>query len=470
MGRLKLDDAVLARLDGLIKEPAGRGFGVLGLGVSGRAMALFLARRGAVVTAADLRADIDRHELEQAGVTLRLGPITAHTFDGVEALAITPGADPRQPAVQAVLASGRPVCGELDLAGRLPARVAAVTGTNGKSTTTSLLGALVRAQGLRAFVGGNLGDPVVAWLDRQEPADVAVLELSSFQLETAYRFNVDVGVLLNVTPDHYDRYADIEAYARAKAHLVEAIKPRGVAVLNWDDPYVAAMASRSPGRVWWFSRRAPTVPDGATLAHDELLPHGALAPLGRLALSHARLIGKHNRENAMAAILAAYALGVTDAKILTRGYQAFVGLEHRLEMVAEVNGVLYINDSKATNDDAAAVALGAVERPVVLLAGGRDKGGGYGRTLKAAARVRLVVAFGEARELIAKAFQGQHRVEVVTTFKDAFTLAASRARPGDAVLLAPACSSFDEFKNYAERGRAFKALVLAAERGAGGSA
>jgi UDP-N-acetylmuramoylalanine--D-glutamate ligase len=459
--RLKLTQAAASRLANLRARPQQMRVGVLGLGVVGKAMALYLARRGAFVAGADLRIGIDDPELTAAGVELRLGPMTARTFADVDLLAVSPGADPRQPAVQAVLAGDRPVIGELELVGDIPARVIAITGTNGKSTTTALTGALVAAAGYRAFVGGNLGDPIVSWIDSGDPAEVAVLELSSYQLETAYSFSADAGVVLNVTPDHFERYPDVEDYADTKQRLVEC---SAVSILNQDDPRVVAMAGAARDRLVWFSTRASSVPgDGAVLAGDRVRGFGSAELLDGFALEHPRLFGRHNREDALAALLACHALGLLRQDNLAAvrdGYVAFAGLEHRLEWVGERRGVVFINDSKATNDESAAVAVGAMERPVVLLAGGRDKGTGYARLAEVLpGRTRQVVAYGEAGDSIAEALAGVVPVVRVDSMAQAFERAVAGARSGDVVLLAPACSSFDEFDNYAERGRTFKRLV-----------
>src|SRR5262245_28623625 len=241
----------LAQLDAVLSAPRGRRVGVLGLGIAGRAMALHLARRGAKVLGADRNPSLDAGELKKAGVDVVLGGSDEKTFAECEALAIAPGADPRQAAVQGALHRGVPVFGELELVGRVDAKIAAITGTNGKSTTTALLGELVRATGRKAFVGGNLGDPIIAWVDRDEAVDVAVIELSSFQLETAYRFAPDVAIVLNVTPDHADRYTSIEAYGAAKQRIVENMTDKGVAVLSQDDARVAKMSRATKARVWW---------------------------------------------------------------------------------------------------------------------------------------------------------------------------------------------------------------------------
>lgn len=454
---------MLNRLDAIVRAPNGHTVGVLGLGASGKAMALFLARLGAKVVGADAKQELaSAAELSAAGVQLRLGPLDARTFFDCEAVCVSPGVDPRQAAVKAVVSRGAPLLGELELvAPHLKARTIGITGTNGKSTTTGLTGALLEAVGKRTFIGGNFGEPVAAFLNRGGEADAAVIELSSFQLETVYNFHVDVAVELNVTPDHLDRYASIEAYANAKQRLVETLEPQGVAVLSYDDPYVREMAQTTRANVWWFSTRSQTIPgDGAFLRGDTMVTQGAASDLGEIDLAHPRLLGRHNRENALAAILSARALGVRDRDALVRGYRAFQGLEHRLELCGEVKGVRYINDSKATNDDAAAIALTAMDRSVVLLLGGRSKNGGYNGLLKAApGKVRVVIAYGEARDEIAQAFAQHPGLVVTNTIREAFDHAAKVAQSGEAVLLSPACSSYDAFKDYIERGRTFKRWV-----------
>ncbi|MEK7705320.1 MAG: UDP-N-acetylmuramoyl-L-alanine--D-glutamate ligase [Myxococcota bacterium] len=457
-------EQMLAHLDTLRADLTGRRVGVLGLGIAGRAMALHLAHRGAHVIGADRRADATEPALVAAGVELRAGNVGGSTFADVEALVVSPGVDPRQPAVQNVLARGVIVLGELELVGTLPAPVIGITGTNGKSTTTALTGALLRGLGLSAFVGGNFGEPVVTFIDRRESADALVLELSSYQLETAYRFRADVGVVLNVTPDHLERYASMEDYALAKERLVRNLAPAAVAILNYDDPRVRRMAETTLARCWWLStREVPSTPHAAWLQGNVVRARGDVAALDGFDLAHPRLLGRHNRENAIAALLGVLGLPATrrpSIEALRRAYLGFTGLAHRLELVGEVGGVLYINDSKATNDDAAAIAVGAMERPAVLLIGGRDKGGGYARTVASAAdRARLVIAFGEAQEKVVAAFAGHPGLRAASGFEAAFALAVREARPGEVVLLAPACSSFDEFANYAARGARFRSKV-----------
>lgn len=469
----------VTRIQLLRASPAGKRVGVLGLGIVGRAMCAYLARRGAQVIAVDKRADVgDVSALRAMGCTLHTG-VSDTDASGLpllpflDALALSPGADPRQPLVMALRQSGVPVLGELELAGPLPCKVIGITGTNGKSTTTTLIGALLRGLGQKVFTGGNLGDPILAWLDRDEPTDVAVLELSSFQLETAYCFRPDVAVVLNVTPDHLDRYPDFEAYAFTKERIVSQLGRNQVAVLCADDARVTAMAKSTVGHVLWFSTQHTHLRGDSAWwdpQADQLQSGGVVECLRGFDLNHPRLLGQHNRQNALAALLAVFGLGFGQTEeeraLLRKAYLAFDGLEHRLEIVREVNDVLFVNDSKATNDDAAAIgvtaAIASLKRPLILLAGGRDKGAGYRNLVRASqGHVKHVMAFGEARDPIAAAFSGCCEVTQCVSMNEALQEAVAHATPGDVVVLSPACSSFDAFNNFAERGRAFKAWVQA---------
>lgn len=466
------DTAMLARIDAAKADLVNRRVGVYGLGISGRAMAEYLMRRGATVVLVDAKTPELPVVLEASDTIVhRFGPVAVDAFDDCDLLAISPGIDPRKAEVRRARDLGVPIVGELELCAPLPGLVAAVTGTNGKSTTTALLGVLASARGARTFAGGNLGSPIANWVD-QRPTDLASLELSSYQLETAYRFKPRVSVVLNVTPDHAERYATIGDYADAKAHILENQGPEDSAVLNADDATVAAMAKKTKARLLWFSTRAAKLPGhhGAWLEGDIVRGVGAAAVLDGLDLTHARLFGRHNRENALAAFLAVVGLGIVDTTsrpLFERAYREFKGLEHRLELVGEVGGVRYVNDTKATNDDSAAIAVEAMDRPVVLLAGGVDKGGGYARLVEASKqRVRVVYAYGAAQKPIAEAFREHPGLRLATTMRAAFAEAAREAKAGEVVLLAPACSSFDEFTNYAHRGRTFKELVSSLGRGA----
>ena len=466
------DTAMLERIDAAKADLPAMRVGVYGLGISGLAMAEYLMRRGATVVLVDAKTpELPVVLAASDKIIHRFGAVALEVFDDCDLLAISPGIDPRKPEVTRVRDRGVPIVGELELSAPLPGLVAAVTGTNGKSTTTALLGVLASARGARTFAGGNLGSPIANWVD-QRPTDLASLELSSYQLETAYRFKPRAAVVLNVTPDHAERYTGLEDYAAAKAHIVENQGPEDSAVLNADDAMVAAMAKKTKARVLWFSTRATKLPGqhGAWLEGDRVRAVGDAAVLDGLDLTHPRLFGRHNRENALAAFLAVVGLGIIDEASRPRfesAYQEFKGLEHRLELVAEVHGVRYVNDTKATNDDSAAIAVAAMDRAVVLLAGGVDKGGGYARLVEASQqRVRIVYAYGSAQKPIAEAFAKHPGLRLSATMKTAFAEAAKEAKAGEVVLLAPACSSFDEFTNYAHRGRTFKELVQGLQRGA----
>jgi UDP-N-acetylmuramoylalanine--D-glutamate ligase len=456
---------MLEKLKYLRNHLAGKRVGVVGLGIVGKAVAAHLLKAGAHVIALDTR-DVMFPGIEVVKADTSDAKHLDAALQGIVLLIISPGVDPRTPLVQQALVHGIAVCGELALIDRFPARLLSITGTNGKSTTTALAGAMLQACGAKTFVGGNLGDPVIAWVDAKKLTDVAVLELSSYQLETAHDFRSDVAVVLNVTPDHADRYHALSDYVAAKQRLLEQLKPNGIAILSADDPQVVAMQKSTQARTWWFSTEQRAVTHGVVWdpQRDEVRGYGDARALDGFSLQHPRLIGKHNRENSLAALLGTHALGYYEG--LQTGYQAFQGLEHRLEFVAEINGVLFINDSKATNDAAAAIGVTAVnsmDRPIILLVGGRDKGAGYARLLQASQKhVKQIVAFGEAKDLVRNAFAPSIATHSCETMQEALEFARSQAQSGDVVLLSPACSSFDAFTNYSERGRVFKEWVLAA--------
>lgn len=471
MSLWKPSHSELEKLDEILGSLPGRRIGLLGLGVAGRAMATYLVKLGADVVAGDLRTELAEDESLSSSLTLRLGPMSEKTFEDVEALVISPGAHPEQEAVLAVRNSGRPVFGELELVGNLGSKVIAITGTNGKSTTTALIGRLIEGLGQSVFVGGNLGDPLSRFAASGESVDVLVLELSSFQLETAYRYKPDVSVVLNVTPDHGDRYDDLEDYALTKANILAGQTEQQVAVLSADDTRVQEMAQNTAANIHWFSTLGPlNNRDGLYLEDDQAQGSGALGSELNLNLEHEKLFGRHNRENALAAFLAVDGLGLDSHnwQRVLEAYQDFAGLEHRLEWVRELDGVRFINDSKATNDEAAAVALRALPAPVVLLAGGRSKGGGYEALVQASKdKVTQVIAFGEAGSEIYERFSKEPlETRQCATMLEAVADSMTGSIHGTTVVLAPACSSFDEFPNYTVRGRAFKKAVLALGEGA----
>lgn len=424
---------------------------VLGLARTGRSAAAFLAARGARVVAVDERTDAEVGDLPPE-VEVRLGGPFPDPAD-FDLVVPSPGV----PAAR--YARARRAWGDLELAWRaLPVPIVAVTGTNGKSTTVRLVEAMLRASGLRAAAAGNLGRPALELVG--QPLDVAVLEVSSFQLEAVEGFRPRVSALLNLSDDHLDRHGSLEAYLAAKRRLFARQGPGDTAVLAADDPRVAALAGTLPAaRTLFFSGRGPCAegafPDGAGVAlrldgrtlHLEA-PGGALPP-------------PPLRENVLAALVAAVAAGA-EPRAALGGLADFRPLPHRCELVRERGGVRFVNDSKATNPGAAEAALRGQPGPVIWLAGGRDKGLPFeGLAATAEGRVRRALLYGEAAPKLAAALAGRVPTECVGSLDEAVRRAAAAAAPGETVLLAPACASFDQFRDYEARGERFRTLVRA---------
>ncbi|HWP23903.1 MAG TPA: UDP-N-acetylmuramoyl-L-alanine--D-glutamate ligase [Candidatus Binatia bacterium] len=442
-------------------ELNGKRFLVIGLARTGSECARFLARRGAKVLLSDLRPAEDLKEAMEAlgdlPVEYRLGGQEPDWLEGIDGVVPSPGVPMENPLLAEALRRRIPILSEIELAYRFfRAPLIAVTGTNGKSTTTTLIGEMLKAAGRRVFLGGNLGAPFIGALP--EDWDWGVLEISSFQLEWVEKFRPQIAVLLNVTEDHLDRYASFADYRRAKERIFEAQQHGDCAVLNRDDPLVWELRGRLRARVVSFG--AGEVSDGVFCVADEIVWRDG-ASEERYPLARARLRGVHNRENMMAAVAAAKCAGVSRATI-QQILESFAGLEHRLELVREKGGVRYYNDSKGTNVGAVVKSLASFDVPVILLAGGVDKGGDYA-PLKGLIqkKVRRLVLFGQAKHIMAGALGGLTDTVIVEDLGAAVRDAAAHARPGDVVLLSPACSSFDQFRNYAERGKAFKNLVQA---------
>lgn len=429
---------------------------VVGLGVTGLAAARFLIQSGAIPVLTDLRTDIQRDQLPPE--SLHLGGEDPQWLRGVELVVTSPGVPGESALLRAADSQRIPVVSEIELAARfLDAPMVAVTGTNGKSTVTVLLGEIFKGAGMRTFVGGNLGRPLVEAVGGN--FDVAVAEVSSFQLERVDTFKPRVGVFLNLTDDHFDRYSDLDEYGRAKARMFAMQDAGDWAILNHDDPRVWQIAHEVKSQVISFGIGAVAVPgiwrDESNLMFDD----GARR--GRIDLRGFRLPGRHNVVNAMAASAAALAMGV-DPRHVERALAAFNGLPHRIEAVREVKGVTYIDDSKGTNVGSVVEAIASLKAPIILIAGGLDKGGDYAplrRPLKE--KVRQAILIGQAREKMRSALEGATVIELADTLAQAVFRAAAAAAPGDTVLLSPACSSFDQFKDYAERGEVFKKLVRA---------
>jgi UDP-N-acetylmuramoylalanine--D-glutamate ligase len=437
-----------------MRDLAGKSVLVLGLGLSGRSAARFCAERGARVLAADERPAAalgDLHELGPA-VELRSGAPFPDPA-GFDLVVPSPGVPAERWRGRA-----RRALGDIELAFQaLAVPIVAVTGTNGKSTTTHLVAEALRASGLRAAVAGNVGVPALSLVGA--PLDWAVLEVSSFQLEAVDEFRPRVAVVLNLSADHLDRHGSFAAYREAKARVLARQEPADVAVLSADDPEVASLAGRTRARVLPFSTKR-ALPHGAWLdAGAALLAAPGAAPL-RVPLGPLRLAGAHNLENALAALAAAHCAGA-DAARAAAAIARFPGLPHRMQEVARVAGVSFVNDSKATNPGAALRALAGAGAPVVWIAGGRDKGFDFKPLADAALRhLRAAVLLGEARQKLAEALGARVETLEAATIEDAVRAAAHQAKPGDVVLLAPACASQDQFRDYAERGERFAAAVL----------
>jgi UDP-N-acetylmuramoylalanine--D-glutamate ligase len=429
---------------------------VVGMGRTGEAVARTLVARGVRVRGADVQRE---RAPSIAGVELRLGEDGPELLADVDLVVPSPGVPRDAPVLVAAGRRGVAVKSEIELAFELLAcPVVAITGTNGKSTTTSLVGLALERAGRRPFIGGNLGTPLILAADGAP--EIAIAEVSSFQLEWVARFRPRVGCLLNVTPDHLDRHATFDEYRDAKARLFAAQAGDDFAVVNRDDPAAWSVAAGLRARVVSFG--AAPVACGAFAGEGFVglrLPDAAEE---RYSLAKTRLTGRHNLENILAAVTVARLAGApTDA--VQAAIDGMPPLPHRLTLVRERGGVRWFDDSKATNVGAAAKSLESFAGPVILLAGGVDKGGGYD-ALGAAARgkVRLALLFGRAREQIARALAaGGVPAECVPTLEAAVAAAATEAHAGDTVLLAPACSSFDMFADYAARGRAFVAAVEA---------
>jgi UDP-N-acetylmuramoylalanine--D-glutamate ligase len=434
---------------------------VIGFGRTGRAVARLLADRGVAVRVADGRdaSELGIDPADWAGVGLRLGDESPALLDGVELVVPSPGVPRGAPLLAEAVRRGIAVRAEVEVAFRLlDCPLVGITGTNGKSTTTTLVGHALAQAGRRPFVGGNLGRPLV--LAVADPPEIAVAEVSSFQLEWVERFRPHIGCLLNVTPDHLDRHADFAEYRDAKVRLFAVQGPEDWAVLNRDDPECAGLAPRLAARV--VTVGTTPVETGAMLDGDVVVLRLPGAAEERYPLTRTRLAGRHNVDNILAAVAVARLAGAPQAAVQDAIDQV-EPLPHRLALVAERGGVRWYDDSKATNVGATVKSLESFTEPVVLLAGGVDKGGDYAPLARAArGRVRRALVFGVGRERLACALEaGEVAVERVADLSAAVATAATTARSGDVVLLAPACASFDMFTDYAARGRAFRAAVEA---------
>ena len=457
---------------------AGKKILVVGLGRTGLATAQFLHHHGARVLVSDTAGEKVLGDavdiLRELGVDMELGPHRADSFQNADLIVVSPGVSHTIAPIMQARERGIPVIGEIELASRfIKETVIAVTGTNGKTTTTELIGSMLKNSGLKVFVGGNIGNPLIEYAAKKERAQIVVAEISSFQLDTTVAFRPRVCVLLNITADHLDRYPNFEAYADSKIRIFKNQRAEDVAVLNGADPLVRAKTKQIKSQRLFF----PTLDaneQGAVLNGKRIIlnlnklkriqskiriPHSAFRIQEYLDISKIRLRGRHNFENAAAASLAALAAG---AKLegIQNTLDQFKGLAHRLEHVATIEAVQYFNDSKATNVDGVAKALACFTKPVLLIMGGRDEGADF-KALEGPIRehVKALIVMGEAAELIRSALGQLKPTNVATSMEDAVSKAYHNAASEDVVLLSPGCASFDWYNNYAQRGDDFRRAV-----------
>jgi UDP-N-acetylmuramoylalanine--D-glutamate ligase len=436
---------------------------VVGLGKSGVASALFLKSRGAKVTVSDAKPQDQLKEeiplLLDQGIAVETGGHGERTFRGQDLIVVSPGVPVDAPQLVQARALGEKVIGEIELAAQFfPGRIVAITGSNGKTTTTTLAGDIVAAGGNRTVVGGNIGTPAISLIDRATAGTIAVLEVSSFQLETIESFCPQIAVVLNITPDHLDRHRTFAAYVDAKARIFENQKPDNFAVLNADDASCLELEKRTQSKIFWFSRKKE-VSQGAHVREGRILFRDPNGQQEIMLVSEIPLKGTHNVENVLAAISVGMLLRVEPA-LIRETVRNFKAVEHRIEYVATVNGVEYYNDSKATNVDATIKAVESFPANIHLILGGKDKGSDYGvlnQLLRE--RVKQVYTIGSAAAKIESQIAGATKIIHAETLETAVQRAAAAAKAGDVVLLAPACASFDQFQNYQHRGQVFKASV-----------
>ncbi len=436
---------------------------VVGLGKSGVASALFLKSRGARVTVSDAKSEDQLRDeipvLLDHGIVVETGGHGDRTFRGQDLIVVSPGVPVDAPPLVQARAVGETVIGEIELAARfLSGPIVAITGSNGKTTTTALTGEIMAGSGFPSVVGGNIGTPAISLVERATRDTVVVLEVSSFQLETIQSFRPKVAVVLNVTPDHLDRHRTFEAYAQAKARIFENQAADDFAVLNADDPTCVQMAKPVQAPVFWFSRKKE-VSQGASVSAGKIRFRDAQGEREVMLASEIPLKGAHNLENVLAAVCAGILMGCRPDQI-RKTIQNFKAVEHRLEYVATIRGVQYFNDSKATNVDATIKALESFPANIHVILGGKDKGSDYSvlnELLRQ--RVKRVYTIGAAANKIESQIQGSAQIVHAETLDAAVKRAAAAANEGDIVLLAPACASFDQFNNYEHRGRVFKEIV-----------
>jgi UDP-N-acetylmuramoylalanine--D-glutamate ligase len=440
---------------------------VVGLGKSGVASALFLKSRGARVTVSDSKPEAELRDeillLLEHGITVETGGHGDRTFRGQDLIVVSPGVPVDAPQLVQARNLGEPVIGEIELAAQfLSGPIVAITGANGKTTTTSLAGEIIAAGNFPTLVGGNIGTPAISFVDQAGPATWTVLEVSSFQLETIVTFRPRIAVILNITPDHLDRHKTFANYVNAKARVFENQGADDFSILNADDPGAAGLSDRTRAHLFWFSRKME-IERGAFIRGTQIYFRDGRTEREIMPLAEVLLKGAHNLENVLAGVSIGCLVGSQPEQI-RHAVRIFKAVEHRLEFVARVGGVDYYNDSKATNVDATVKALEAFSADIpahlYLILGGKDKGSDYTvlhELLRQ--RVKRVYTIGAAAAKIESQIQGAADIEHAETLENAVRRASESAAAGDVVLLAPACASFDQFQSYEHRGRVFKETV-----------
>ena len=440
---------------------------VVGLGKSGVASALFLKARGARVTVSDSKPEAELRNdilpLLEQGIAVETGGHGDRTFRGQDFIVVSPGVPYDAPQLEQARSLGEPVIGEIELAARfLPGPIVAITGANGKTTTTSLAGEIIAKGKFSTLVGGNIGTPAITFVNCAQPKTWIVLEVSSFQLETISSFRPRIAVVLNITPDHLDRHKTFANYVNAKARIFENQKSEDFSVLNADDATTAGLANRVHGSIFWFSHKKE-IDRGAYVRNGQIFFRDGKGEREIMPVAEIPLKGLHNLENVLAGVVIGALVGCEPAQI-REAVRNFKAVEHRLEFVAKIRGVDYFNDSKATNVDATIKALESFPANIHLILGGKDKGSDYtvlNDLLRE--RVKRVYTIGAAAAKIESQIVGAVDVESVQTLENAVRRASELAQPGDVVVLAPACASFDQFQNYEHRGRVFKEIVHSLE-------
>jgi UDP-N-acetylmuramoylalanine--D-glutamate ligase len=454
----------LQRKSNKLSNMSGHRVLVVGLGVSGLWCVRWLAGQAANVTITEMKSQdqidpVTLREVSDLEVNLEFGGHSQRVFDDADMIIVSPGVPHTSELFRRAASKGIPIIGELEFASRLiDTPLIAVTGTNGKSTVTVLMGAMLKNAGFDVFVGGNIGTPLMAYAAGDQNADYAVVEVSSFQLDTCETFDPHLSMILNVTPDHLDRYPNYEAYIQSKLRIFRCQKKGQFVILNDDDDRLVSVAPDGGATLLRYGMERKNGRH-AFFENGQLYVVPELHKARSFSTKSFKLPGRHNKGNLLGVVLASMALGI-HPKAIQKTIDEFKGLPHRLEWIARDKGIDFYNDSKATNVDAAVSALDSFHQPLILIAGGRDKGGDYMPLVRAAVgKVRKAVLIGESQKIMAKTFGDLVPFEFSASMEEAVTMAISRAEKGDAILLAPGCASFDMYSDYAHRGRVFAAAV-----------